>query len=192
MAQSRQIDTRTTSCSFSPPRVLSFSLSPMTTSKHNHKDKIPQSTARPTYTLQSAETKRKCKRTSNETHRSRTQGRQTKKKHGHYYTNGQRDDSHMVIFRKHTQQQTTKREREREKVQRPKARKNLRSRNGKLLHETEATTMTTMKKCKTVLAARGEKTRLDWSVLNIGRAKSFRKRLELGTLLWDLLWDPLL
>lgn len=54
------------------------------------------------------------------------------------------------------------------------------------------TTMTTMKKCKTALAARGEKTQLDWWVLNIGRAKSFRKRLELGTLLWDLLWDPLL
>jgi hypothetical protein len=52
--------------------------------------------------------------------------------------------------------------------------------------------MTTMKKCKTALAARGEKTQLDWSVLNIGRAKSFRKRLELGTLRWDQLWDPLL
>ncbi len=96
----------------------------------------------------------------------------------------------MVIFQKHTQQQTTKREREREreKVQRPKARNNnLRSRN-KTLHETE-TTMTTM---KTALAARGEKTQLDWSVLIIGRSKSFRKRLELGTLPWDLLWDPLL
>lgn len=100
--------------SLTPSCPLFLSLSPMTTSKHNHKDKIPQSTARPTYTSQSAEKKRKCKSTSNETHRSRTQGPQTKKKHGHYYTNGQREDSHMVIFRKHTQQ-TTKRERERER-----------------------------------------------------------------------------
>jgi len=124
--------------SLTPSCPLFLSLSPMTTSKHNHKDTIPQFTARPTYTSQSAEKKRKCKSTSNETHRSRTQGPQTKKKHGHYYTNGQREDSHMVIFRKHTQQ-TTKREREREraKVQRPKARNNLRSINRKLLHEND-------------------------------------------------------
>ncbi len=91
----------------------------------------------------------------------------------------------------HNNRQRRETERERERVQRTKARNNnLRSRNREL-HETE-TTMTTMNKCKTALAARGEKTQPDWSVLNIGRAKSFRKRLELGTLLWDLLWDPLL